>query len=247
MKHLKKAQQVIQEVTGMHTHPVGAKFFSDVVNIDGFEAAPDRRYCQVLMEARCGAKRLLSAENTSCPAAAAAFGFKPLPEKLANGDMLAGYGIFETNDAAKVTVHTMPRLEPNKWAMLALCPLAEAPFEPDVIVAESQPEHLMWLALASVYDTGGRLEFSTAILQATCVDALVVPFAEQKLNASLGCYGCRDATDIDDSETVVGFPYKDLERIVRNLEALGERTIPRVRSKSVYQALQKRVSRVEQR
>lgn len=238
---LQTAQETIESVTGMTSHPVAVKFYPDVADIDGFEATPDRRYCQALMEARYGAKRLLSAENISCPAAAAAFGFKPLPEKLVSGEMLVGYGIFESKQAGQATVQSMPRLAQGKWAMMALCPLADAPFEPDVIVAESQPEHLMWLALADVYDTGGRLEFSTAILQATCVDALVIPFIQQKFNASLGCYGCRDATDIGNAETVIGFPYKDLERIVRNLRALSEKTIPRVRSKSVYQALKKRV------
>ena len=242
METLQKAQRVIEEVTGMSTHPVAVKFFAAVQAIDGFEAAPDRRYCQALMEARYGAKRLLSAENISCPAAAAAFGFKPLPEKLASGEMLVGYGIFESKAAGQATVNSMPRLEQKKWAMMTLCPLADAPFEPDVIVAESLPEHLMWLALASVYDTGGRLPLSTAILQATFVDALVIPFLEQKFNASLGCYGCRDATDIDNAETVAGFPYKDLDRIVRNLEALRVRTIPQVREKSIYQALRKRTA-----
>lgn len=59
----------------------------------------------------------------------------------------------------------------------------------------------------------------------------------------MGCYGCRDATGIDNAETVIGFPYKDLDRIVRNLTALSERTIPRVRNKGVYQALLKRGDR----
>lgn len=240
MENLQKAQQVIENITGMTGHPVAVKLFSAAQPLEGFEAAPDRRYCQALMEARYGAKRLLSAENISCPAAAAAFGFKPLPEKLASGEMLVGYGIFASTEAGRETVRSMPRLAPGAWAMMALCPLGDAPFEPDVVVIESLPEHLMWLALASVYDVGGRLEFDTAILQATCVDALVVPFSRQKFNASLGCYGCRDATDIEDAETVAGFPFKDMARIVRNLERLGRQTIPRVRGKPVYHAFQKR-------
>jgi len=81
------------------------------------------------------------------------------------------------------------------------------------------------------------LEFDTAILQATCVDATISPFLRQKLNASLGCYGCREATDLSESECVLGFPFKDLGKIVTSLERLNEKAIPRVRGKTIYKAL----------
>ncbi len=131
----------------------------------------------------------------------------------------------------------MPRLEMGKYQMVACCPLGQAPFEPDVVVLESAVEHLMWVTLADVFETGGRLEFSTGILQATCVDGSIIPFLEQKMHVSLGCYGCREATNLAESECVLGFPIKDLEDIVNSLQRLNERAIPRVRSKAVYQAL----------
>jgi uncharacterized protein (DUF169 family) len=57
------------------------------------------------------------------------------------------------------------------------------------------------------------------------------------MNATLGCYGCREATDLAEGEAVLGFPIKDLDTIVRSLEKLNERAIPRVRGKTVYKAL----------
>ena len=98
----------------------------------------------------------------------------------------------------------------------------------------------MWMALARVFETGGRLELNTAILQATCVDVTIIPFLTQTLNASLGCYGCREATNLQDSECVIGFPIKDLEVIVTSLEKLNEKAIPRVRGKTIYKALLER-------
>jgi uncharacterized protein (DUF169 family) len=91
-----------------------------------------------------------------------------------------------------------------------------------------------------VFESGGRLEFNTAILQATCVDVTILPFLTQKLNASLGCYGCREATNLADGECVLGFPIKDLDTIVRSLQKLNERAIPRVRSKIIYKSLKER-------
>lgn len=39
---------------------------------------------------------------------------------------------------------------------------------------------------------------------------------------------------------MLGFPFKDLEKIVTSLEKLNEKAIPRVRGKTVYKALQSR-------
>jgi uncharacterized protein (DUF169 family) len=100
----------------------------------------------------------------------------------------------------------MPKLGGVKSG-LYLYPLEQADIEPDVIIVEDEVEKLMWIALADLHRrNGSRVESSTAILQATCVDATVIPYLEQRLNLSYGCYGCRDATDIHPSERFLAFP-----------------------------------------
>jgi len=228
---------VLRDILGLVYEPIAVKFYESPVALDGFELPSERRYCQVLMGAREGRKLLLTADNISCPAAAWALGFKEPPPTLSSGEMPTSMGIFGSAAAAKHTLSTMPRLDMGKCRMVACCPLADAPFVPDVVVLESAPEHLMWVALARVFDTGGRLEFDTAILQATCVDVTIIPFLNQKLNATLGCYGCREATNLAENECVLGFPIRDLETIVSSLKKLSEKAIPRVRGKTVYKAL----------
>lgn len=234
---VKEAANVMKEILGLAYEPIAVKFLDKKTSLDGFEMPSERRYCQVLMGAREGNKLLLTADNISCPAAAWALGFKEPPVKLSSGEMPAAMGIFASPAAVRNTFATMPRLEMGKYQMVACCPLGQSPFEPDVVVLESAVEHLMWVALANVFETGGRLEFSTAILQATCVDGTVIPFLTQEIHASLGCYGCREATNLAESECVLGFPIKDLENIVQALQKLNERAIPRVRGKAVYQTL----------
>lgn len=237
MLNLRESARVLIDILGLTHAPIAVKFWEDEVPLNGFELPSERRYCQVLMGARQGGKLLLTEDNVSCPAAAWALGFKEPPAKLLSGEMPAAMGIFESPVAATHTLDTMPRLEMGKYSMVACYPLDDAPFEPDVVVMESAPEHLMWVALASVFETGGRIEFSTAILQATCVDVTILPFLNQRLNASLGCYGCREATDLAEGECVLGFPIKDLESIVTSLTKLNEKAIPRVSGKAVYKAL----------
>ena len=230
----------LKDILCLIHEPIAVKFFEDNVALDGFEMPSERRYCQVLMGAREGRKLLLTAGNIACPAAAWALGLKEPPLKLSSGEMPASMGIFGSPAAAKNTLDTMPRLNMGKYKAVACCPLAGAPFEPDVVVIESVAEHLMWVALALVFESGGRLEFNTAILQATCVDVTILPFLTQKLNASLGCYGCREATNLAEGECVMGFPIKDLDTIVRSLQKLNERAIPRARSKTIYKSLKER-------
>ena len=235
--NLINSSKVLKEVLGLERDPVAVKFFKESIALTGFTMPSERRYCQSLMDSSQGERVILTAENISCPAAAWAFGIKKPPAKLKSGEMPAGMGIFASPSAAQNTLATMSRLKMGRYKMLALCPLSESPFNPDVIVIESSPEHLMWLALARVFNKGGRLHFSTAILQATCVDVTVMPFLTQTMNTSLGCYGCREATNLTANECVLGFPFKDLNLIVDSLQKLNERVMPRVRSKPVYKAL----------
>jgi uncharacterized protein (DUF169 family) len=119
--------------------------------------------------------------------------------------------------------------------------MEKADIEPDVVVAEDETEKLMWIALAQLNAQGGkRVESSTAILQATCVDATTIPYVQQKFNMSMGCYGCRDATDIGHNETVLGFPFKNLEGIYNYLMHLNEKAIPNSRSKNALTLLRRR-------
>lgn len=231
---------LMQEILGMSTSPVAVKFYEGFTHLPGYELPEKRRYCQVLMEARRGKRVLLTPENIACPAAAWALGFKEPPPVLVSGEMPASMGIFGNPDAVVHTFSTMQRLEMGKYKMVAVCPLGEAPWEPDVVVVESLAEHLMWIALAHVFHTGGRLHFDTAVLQATCVDVTITPFVQQRLNMSIGCYGCREATDLAEGECVLGFPAKYLDGIVESLQALRKKALPRVRGKNVYKALLER-------
>jgi uncharacterized protein (DUF169 family) len=151
-----------------------------------------------------------------------------------------GFGIVREPEVGRAMFEGMRYLEMNALAGLALCPLHAAPRLPDVVVVEGTPEQLMWLPLADLNLAGGaRRHGSTAVLQATCVDATVIPHLEDRLNFSLGCYGCRDATDLAPAETVVGFPGRMLEALTDQVGFLKEKAIPRSRGKNAWKQLQR--------
>jgi len=234
----------MSEILGLETEPVAVFLLpSGALNPDfeSFGRVASHRYCQLLMRARHGESLRLEPTELSCPAAAAAFGFRPLPEGLATGKALVGFGIVADPATGKAMFDGMPRLPSGSVTGIAVCPLQSAPFSPDVVVVEGPPESLMWLALADLNVAGGqRRRVDTGVLQATCVDATIVPHGEQRLNFSLGCYGCREATDMGANETILGFPGAALTGLVTALEQLNAKAVGRSRVKAVYQRLKEK-------
>ena len=211
---------------------------------EGVRILDRHRYCQALMLAGHGESVILNEAGIACPAAAAAFGFRPLPEGLTSGKGLVGFGIVADPAVGKRMFEQMPRITTGHLTALHLFSLEEAACEPDIVVLEDEVERLMWIALAALHAGGGeRLRVSTAVLQATCVDAAVIPFLENRLNFCYGCYGCRDATDIRGGEAVLGFPAAMLPAITGHLACLGQKAMPASRAKKAYTDLEMRRNR----
>lgn len=241
IKLIKKKASEIGNILGLSAKSVGVKFIFDGVMPDNSEKLTGYRYCQALMRARHGAHVTLDAAGIACPAAAAAFGFKPLPDALQSGMGLMGFGITADKETGIEMFKGMTSLEQGRLKALYLFPLETAIVQPDIVVVEDEIEKLMWIVLAEVNNRKGkRVDSDTAVLQATCVDAAVIPYIKQKLNMSFGCYGCRDATDIGSNETVLGFPFKDFEGIIKNLEHLAQKAIPASRAKNALTLLKKK-------
>jgi len=241
LKQIREYAARMVSILGLSSSPVGVRLLSSDGKVSpGAERLLQHRYCQALMKARRGGDVLLGGEGISCPAAAAAFGFPPLPQGLQSGQGLVGFGIVSDSAVGRQMFVGMPRLDPGRIAMLHLFPLEKGEYAPDLVVVEDEVEKLMWIVLSYLHAKGGRrVPSSTAVLQATCVDSTIIPLMEDRLNLGYGCYGCRDATDIGNHETVLGFPIRFLPPIVEHLEFLGRKAIPTSRSKKAWHALQR--------
>lgn len=232
---ISEATAKMMSILDLSYSPVGVKFTDEVP--ENAVILRKHRYCQALMKARQGEVVVLPGQEITCPAAARALGFSELPEKLKTGMGLVGFGIVEKEETGARMFQDMPEVEWEGQSIL-LYPLDRYDEEPDVVVVEDRPEKLMWLALAYLNLRGGeRIQSSTAVLQAVCVDATIIPYLTSELNISLGCYGCRDASDIEPEDALVGFPGSILLEIVEKLEYLNERAIPRSRAKNALKNL----------
>ncbi len=228
----------LSHILKMEQPAVGIKLLKDEDFPDGYDDSNKYTFCQFIMRAREGKKMLAKADNISCANGASALGFRPVPEKLMNGEFLSILGSFKKEGAQK-TMEEMPRFQQDSYKGIALASLDNMDFDPDVVVLETLPEQIMWLSLASIHEEGGRLNFSTSISNGTCVDMTVIPHQTQEMNVSVGCYGCRNATSVPDNHLYAGFPGDQLESIVESLSNINEKAMPRTREKRAYSKLVK--------
>jgi len=231
----KTLSQKLEEILGLDTPPIAVKIIKTEDPFPDIKLpAQNSRYCQLLMLAKKGQTLMLTAEKIACPAAKAALGLGPLPEKISNGEMLCTLGLFMSKEAAAKTMSMIPKIKVGSTKAIVAGPLKDFPMEPDVVVVESVPEHIMWLALARNFKEGGRLNFNSSIFQAECVDVTTVPYLTGEVNITPGCYGCRQATDTPPEHMFIGIPAKLLPEIVKSSEALSKKAMKTVREKSVY-------------
>lgn len=234
IEEIRKSGQRMKEILGLHGSPIGVRILRKGKEDQPHEPCTEEhmRFCQALMRARHGKRTVICKENLECPAAARAFGFRPLPEPLKTGKGLVGFGITSEETVGQRMFSGMTVFDEGNIDRIEVFPLEEARKEPDVVVVEDEVEKLMWIVLASMHSHGGeRVCGSTAVLQATCVDATIIPYKEHRLNFNFGCYGCRDATDIGPGEAILGFPIDELPAIIIHLEYLNKKALPHSRGK----------------
>ncbi|HUL38884.1 MAG TPA: DUF169 domain-containing protein [Methanomassiliicoccales archaeon] len=226
--------KVFMESLGLQTEPVAITLIKKGMPLPAGYAVPDKplRHCQAIMRARKGEMLAVPADKQACPVGASALGITPIPDKVKSGEFHYNLGMYENLEAAAKTISVRPHLEPMTNDATALAPLSKATLDPDVVVVVGVPEQVYWIIpAASTYSIGGRITVETASFQATCADSTIVPMNSGNVNISLGCFGCRKATDIKPEEMLVGIPRQRLAEVVRALQKLAQGPIPKSRQK----------------
>ena len=151
------------------------------------------RFCQALMRARYGEKSLITGENITCPAAARAFGFKPLPEPLQTGKGLVGFGIVSDEKVAQRLKDDS--LCPGFCQCYKIFPLDSADEVPDIIIMKMNLK-THGIALPISIHTG---ENGSRVLRLSRRLPVLTPALFRSLKPVelwTWMHGCRDATDM---------------------------------------------------
>jgi uncharacterized protein (DUF169 family) len=79
IESIQNMAQHMQNILGLSASVIGVSFLTEAPNPAMAMPLSQHRFCQALMRARHGEIVSLDSEGMACPAAAAAFGFRPLP------------------------------------------------------------------------------------------------------------------------------------------------------------------------
>jgi uncharacterized protein (DUF169 family) len=232
MENAKIADKLVKLLDLRH-EPVAVKVIKKGEKIpEGFnEPEKNIRHCQSIMRARKGESFVIPAGKHACMVGASSLGLVPLPTKVKEGEFHSNIGMFDCCDAAANMICQRSEFEEESTIATVVGPLKEFKTKPDVVILVDLPETLYWLIPAATFFEGGRQAFSTAAFQATCVDSTIIPITSGKMNMSLGCYGCRRATDIRNDEMIAGIPYRNLEKMIEALEKISEGPMQKARQK----------------
>ncbi len=225
----------LKEILGLKHEPVAITLIKKggALPADNPVTEAPVRHCGTIMRARKGEKLLVTPEKEACPVGASALGMVPVPEKVASGEFHHNMGMYKDPAAAKHTLELRTSLPQGDVIGVAAAPLGKATLLPDVVVLTALPEQVFWLIpAAQTYEEGGRVSVEMAAVQASCVDATIIPIVKGRTNISLGCFGCRKTTDIMAEEMLVGIPFKNFEKIVSAVKTMSNGAIPKSRAKS---------------
>jgi uncharacterized protein (DUF169 family) len=215
--------RIIMDVLELSTEPVAVTLVKKGQPLpDGYQV-PEKniRHCQSIMRARRGEKLLLTGEKHACHVGASALGIVPIPDKVRSGEFHYNLGMFDSVEAAKKMIDERPQLDCGSVIATAISPLSKAELAPDVVVVTGTPEQMYWLLpVAARFFEGGKITVELEPFQASCAYSTVYPYIHDAISMSIGCYGCRKATDLETTEMMVGIPATKLEAVVQVLQKI---------------------------
>ena len=227
-----KLSKSLEDILGLRWKPVAVTLISKDTALPDVPLPRSRlRYCQALMMARRGKTLLMPPQVHACPDGMHILGLTSVSPKLATGEIYIKFGKLASIEAARQMIVERPHLPEKSVKATLVSPLEKAVIKPDVVVVVAPPESMMWLCMASSFYTGKRFKFKVSGYNSQCIEATLYPYTTGEINISLGCYGCRAASDIGDDMMFMGVPLAKLGSLVSGLEQLGKKAIPDSRLK----------------
>ncbi len=211
----------LQTVLGLKGAPVAIKLLRTEADVpQGLDHLNEViRHCEMVQKARHGSKFYATVEQHACKGGAGMLGVIDIPENIKSGEFYYKLGRFDSVEHAGETMHAVPGVDFKVYGT-AYAPLAEAPFEPDVVLLNVNPRQGMMIAQANVYELHSRNTADFSGVQSLCGDAVAAPLIRGSINFTLGCSGSRKYAKVSEDELIVGIPMGMLPTLVDALRKL---------------------------
>jgi uncharacterized protein (DUF169 family) len=225
-KKLLDPKVVDQELTRFlrpATYPVALSMLGPGEELpEGFAKLQGQRtpmlVCQgVTLARRHGWKVLLEPEDMVCPLGAVALGFAPPTENFLSG--ATGVPNWVCSDQARSLVaQGIPKLAHDRQRRLIAAPLAEADWQPQLILVYGNPAQMVRLVQGLVHHTGQALSFS-ALGGIGCASYISQALLSGECQMVPCGAGDRIFAMAQDDEMAFAIPAAQVERVLSGLEA----------------------------
>lgn len=173
--------------------------------------------CQMFSIARrYGWQLAVGEEDVGCPLALTAFGFKPMTESFACGEMCGGM-FTQSNEIGARTESQVPKFTFREYRYVLTAPIGRADFQPHLYLVYGNSAQVMRLLTAYLWKEGGYLNsrFSGRI---DCADICIETIQTGKPQVILPCYGDRVFGQTQDDEMAFTIPAGEETRMMDGLE-----------------------------
>ena len=213
--------KALEEILRPSTYPLAVKLVKDESELPGKTRRPESKIaiCQALsLSRRFGWTMGITEEDSGCPGASFAYGWKELFDKstLALFFLEAGYAADE--EGANTILENVDHLEKGRYRALVISPLTRTKIVPDVILVYGNPAQMMRLLQGAMNKDGKRLKAELAGIMASCTSGVLRTFNTQDYQIVIPGNGDRVFAGANDDEMLFAIPAAKAEEIVNGMK-----------------------------
>jgi uncharacterized protein (DUF169 family) len=210
----------LEEILRPHTYPLAIKLVKDESEFPEKTRRPEKRIavCQALnLSRRFGWTMGITEEDSACPGASFAYGWKELIDKslLVFFFLQAGYAADE--HGANIILENIDHLEEGKYKGLVISPLTKTKIIPDLILVYGNPAQIMRLLQGAMYKEGKKLKCKLAGIMASCTSGILCTFNTQEYQVIVPGNGDRVFAGANDDEMIFAIPALKTKEIVNGM------------------------------
>jgi uncharacterized protein (DUF169 family) len=221
MSKWEELDEKLMKYIRLATFPVAVKLLKDAEELERIEflKKPDEKValCQLFSYARYyGWTMGCTKEDNLCPLAEIAIGFEKSHSLFEEGAFFLGrYN--ETQEAAKKTTDTMPKIPYGRYNAVVSGALNRVDFEPDIILIWGNSAQIMRIIQGYLWKRGGRVSMST-FCDGVCADTLSNAILTGELQIAFPCLGDRRFGMATDTDLIASIPFGIIDEIVDGME-----------------------------
>ena len=224
MENLEKWMSIgktFEEMLRPQTYPLAVKFIKDESEFLEKTRRPEQKLaiCQaVTITRRYGWTMGMTENDSGCPGASLAYGWRKLADEDAMIQFFTGVGYASDEAVARKILENIDHLEPGKCKGLIVSPLTRTKIAPDVILIYGNPAQMMRLIQGAMYKEGKRVKSELAGVAASCTSGILRTFNTGEYQVVLPGNGDRVFAVTYDNEMLFAIPAARASEIIEGMK-----------------------------